>query len=101
MKIGWSRHTGRPSPMLWPQLKTSSMRLLIGLAAVDSPKPETGKAYLGYRPSKKSIRRMVETISTLTAHSVTWQGTEEVVSQLNRALRGWANCFKVGSVNRA
>ena len=62
---------------------------------------KTGKAYLGYRPSKKSIRRMIETINTLTAHSVTWQETDEVVSKLNRALRGWANYFKVGSVNRA
>jgi hypothetical protein len=50
----------------------------------------TGKAYVGYRPSKKSIRRMIETINPLTAHSVTWQGIEEVVSKFNRALRGWA-----------
>lgn len=52
---------------------------------------KTGKAYLGYRPSKKSIRRMIETISALTAHSVPWQDTEEVVSKLNRALRGWVS----------
>jgi RNA-directed DNA polymerase len=62
---------------------------------------KTGKAYIGYRPSKQSIRRMIETINTLTAHSVTWQQTDEVVTKLNRALRGWANYFKVGSVNRA
>ena len=62
---------------------------------------KTGKAYIGYRPSKQSIRRMIETINTLTAHSVTWQETDEVVTKLNRALRGWANYFKVGSVNRA
>src|SRR5215468_7852921 len=33
----------------------------------------TGKAYLGFRPSKKSIGRMVETIHELTARTGTWQ----------------------------
>src|ERR1019366_7191189 len=35
----------------------------------------TGKAYLGYRPSKKSIKRMVENVHVLTARSGTWQET--------------------------
>ena len=37
--------------------------------------PETGKARLGYRPSKKSIKRMVERVHALTLRACTWQET--------------------------
>jgi RNA-directed DNA polymerase len=61
---------------------------------------QTGRAYLGTRPSKKSIRRMIAEISAETARR--WTGRDEavVVERLNRKLSGWANYFCLGPVSK-
>jgi group II intron reverse transcriptase/maturase len=61
----------------------------------------TGRAYIGLRPSKKSVKRMIETIHALTAEAMVWQETTALIGKLNRTLRGWANYFRVGTVNKA
>ncbi len=63
--------------------------------------PRTGQARLALRPSKKSIRHMIETIHELTVRRGAWQETTRLVDKLNRVLRGWANYFDIGSVSRA
>jgi hypothetical protein len=60
-----------------------------------------GQAYLGYRPSKMSIKHAVEKIHALTDRAGTGQETTMLVGKLNRTLRGWANYFKVGTLSTA
>jgi len=62
---------------------------------------QNGRAYIGTRPSKKSVRRILESLHEKTARDRTWLSAEEVVSEINRTLRGWANYFKLGPVGRS
>src|SRR5271154_283309 len=61
----------------------------------------TGRARIGYRPSKKSIQRAVEKVHALTERSCTWRETTTLVGKVNRMLRGWANYFSVGALRKA
>ena len=44
----------------------------------------TGQARIGYRPSKKSIQRVVEKVHALTDRSDTWQETTTLVGKVVR-----------------
>src|SRR5512142_2461292 len=63
--------------------------------------PQTGKAYIGTRPSAKVIQRLCREISELTDRRWAWLDEEEQVARLNRKLEGWANYFCLGQVHKA
>ncbi len=61
----------------------------------------TGGAYLGMRPSQKSLRRLRERLHVETSRMWLWKSPEELAQALNRQLVGWANYFRVGTVKEA
>ena len=62
---------------------------------------QTGRAYIGTRPSVKSIKRMVASITEETGRNRTLLDASDVVGRLNRKLSGWANYFCLGPVTPA
>ena len=64
-------------------------------------KQDGGRAYIGTKPSKKSLKRIVESISSETDRRRTLLNTEKIVGGLNRKLNGWANYFCLGPVSPA
>ena len=50
---------------------------------------QTGRAYMGTRPSKRSVRRATQAVSRLTARRTERWETESLVGRLNRMLTGW------------
>ena len=62
---------------------------------------KTGRAYIGTRPSKKSIRKLTTKVSELTGKRRSLLEAEVVVGQLNRLLTGWSNYFSLGPVSKS
>jgi group II intron reverse transcriptase/maturase len=62
--------------------------------------PRTGRAYNSPRPSKTRIRRLCKQVSERTARQWFWRDAHELVGELNRMLRGWANYFRLGPVSK-
>lgn len=63
--------------------------------------PRTGRAYIGTRPSRDSVRSISRKISEATHARYGRAEPELVVANLNRALLGWANSFQLGQVSPA
>jgi group II intron reverse transcriptase/maturase len=61
----------------------------------------TGRAYIGTRPSKQSVKRVCQQISELTGRRWAFIEAEERVSTINRILVGWSNYFCRGPVSGA
>ena len=64
-------------------------------------RPDTGRAYIGTRPSQASVRSICRRMSELTARRYTGLETEAVVGGLNRLMTGWANYFYLGQISPA
>ena len=62
---------------------------------------KTGKAYLGTRPAKKSVQRMVESVRHTTESKMEGLKAEPIVQRLNQKLAGWAKYFGLGQVSPA
>jgi group II intron reverse transcriptase/maturase len=63
--------------------------------------PKTGKAYIGTRPSKKSMKSLIESLREQTSNKQGWKDAARQVEEINRKLTGWANYFKLGQVSKA
>lgn len=63
--------------------------------------PKTCCAYIGSRPSKKSIGRVIASIREQTDRRMLLLDAAQVVGRLNRTLTGWANYFCPGPVSKA
>ena len=62
---------------------------------------KTGRAYLGVRPSAKTIRGLTRETHEPTGRPWLWLEPEEMVERLNRLVGGWANYFCLGAVTAA
>ena len=61
----------------------------------------TGRAYIGTRPSRKSVRRICRRVSELTGRRWVLLDAATEVGRINRLLMGWSNYFCLGPVSKA
>jgi RNA-directed DNA polymerase len=61
---------------------------------------QTGSTYLGVAPSKKRVKRFKQSLRTVL-HAGNHAPLDEVVSEVNRKLRGWSAYFSIGTLEPA
>ena len=64
-------------------------------------RPQTGRAYIGTRPSAASVQSICRQVSELTMRRYVSLAPGAVVARLNRLLTAWANYFTLGQVGPA
>ena len=64
-------------------------------------RPQTGRAYIGTRPSAASVQSICRRVSELTTRRDGLLPSGVIVARLNRLLEGWANYFTLGQVRPA
>jgi RNA-directed DNA polymerase len=60
----------------------------------------TGKPYPNVRPSEKSLMRIRTKLTQLTGRELTPIALEQIVGNVNRSLKGWANYFHYRNSNQ-
>ena len=82
--------------------KTRNMRVpdepleFLGYRIGRNYRRDTGRAYIGTRPSRSSVVSVCRRISELTQRRYGLLDQETVVRRLNRVMTGWANYFQLG-----
>ena len=62
---------------------------------------KSGKSYIGTYPSKKKVQRFTDRLNGMMRRNTLWRPESELVTDLNRRLRGWGNYFCMGPVSKA
>ena len=104
--LSWARGTLRRLGLTLNEAKTSIRNArqerfdFLGYTFGPHFSRRTGREYIGYSPSKKSVNRIKEKVGEhLKPCNV--DAWEEVRDQLNRKLRGWKAYFGLGSPTKA
>jgi len=61
---------------------------------------KSGRCYIGTRPSRKRVKRLMDTIGEITDAKHLTETEQDIVKRLNRLLVGWSNYFCLGPVSK-